>query len=345
MDTVGRVHAADFGLWGRCGRALTAISPRRSGVTRREDEVLGAVVARLSNAEIAAKLFISERTVESHVSSLLRKLGGSDRVDLVERVRALTADEAADPSRTGRRRGAARALPCRSARIAAVMTTPAASSPQLGRCRILTIIGPGGVGKSRLTRHVAHHVADDYDDGVLWVELDPLRDARGGPECRRRNAPPDRPVRRERHQTRRRCARGPPPTRGAGQLRARRRRRCRTRAVRLGGGARRRRDVDQPGTAARRRRARRRPRSALGRGRRRAVRRPGCGADVDDRSRLAIRWWPTSSPGSIASPWRSSSGRRGWRHSASRVCATRCASHSTSSTAAGATAAPASARC
>ena len=42
------------------------------GVTRRESEVLDAVVERLSNAEIAAKLFVSERTVESHVSALLR---------------------------------------------------------------------------------------------------------------------------------------------------------------------------------------------------------------------------------------------------------------------------------
>ena len=60
-------------------------------VTRREEEVLGAVVARLSNAEIAAKLFISTRTVESHVSSLLRKLGGRDRSDLIERARVMAA--------------------------------------------------------------------------------------------------------------------------------------------------------------------------------------------------------------------------------------------------------------
>lgn len=54
--------------------------------------MLGAVVERLSNAEIAAKLFVSERTVESHVSSLLRKLGARDRMDLIERARSLAGD-------------------------------------------------------------------------------------------------------------------------------------------------------------------------------------------------------------------------------------------------------------
>ena len=57
--------------------------PGFSPLTARELEILDCIARGLSNKEMAAQLSISDQTVKNHITSLLRKLGVSDRTQAV----------------------------------------------------------------------------------------------------------------------------------------------------------------------------------------------------------------------------------------------------------------------
>ena len=51
-----------------------------NSLTKREYEVLTLIAEGLSNKDIADRLFISEKTVKNHVSSIFKKIGVNDRI-------------------------------------------------------------------------------------------------------------------------------------------------------------------------------------------------------------------------------------------------------------------------
>jgi DNA-binding CsgD family transcriptional regulator len=148
--------------------AVSSQASATAGISAREAEVLTLVAQHLSNAEIGARLFISVRTVETHVSSLLRKLGVPDRRGLAQ-----LAAELAEAERSG----------------AAVTRLPSPLTPFVGRTREcaalgeaiklhrqVTAVGPGGVGKTRLALAVAAEAAGDFGDGAWFIDLVPITD-------------------------------------------------------------------------------------------------------------------------------------------------------------------------
>ncbi len=73
-------------------RRTTRANP--AGLTRREAQVLALLAEGLTNPVIATRLFLSPRTVEHHVSAVLRKLGCASRRDAPAAARALGLDVA-----------------------------------------------------------------------------------------------------------------------------------------------------------------------------------------------------------------------------------------------------------
>ncbi|MGN6173739.1 MAG: LuxR C-terminal-related transcriptional regulator [Streptosporangiaceae bacterium] len=135
-----------------------------AGMSAREAEVLDAVAAHLSNAQIAGRLHISARTVESHVRSLLRKFGAADRRELAALAPAATSQVAAVglpapwTSFVGRERERATVLAA------------------LGKARLVTLVGPGGVGKTRLAVEAARDAASLFPSGCAFADLVPVRE-------------------------------------------------------------------------------------------------------------------------------------------------------------------------
>ena len=136
-------------------------------LTQRELEVLHLKARRRTNAEIADQLFISLTTVKWHVRQIYNKLGVNNRAEAIASARQLGLLE----QRREKKKRPQSNLPTPLTpfigrerelhHLSTLLTDP--------HSRLVTVTGPGGIGKTRLAVQVADMLGDRFANGVCWV--------------------------------------------------------------------------------------------------------------------------------------------------------------------------------
>jgi predicted ATPase/DNA-binding CsgD family transcriptional regulator/transcriptional regulator with XRE-family HTH domain len=158
----------------------------RAGLTQEElAERARVSVATIGAIEEARRQGSHPRTLRSLVAALgLTPEEGADLAQAsrherhaARTVEAVAPELVAGPpmARPGRLPAAPTALIGREADVAAVAELLRPPAPAT---RLLTLLGPGGVGKTRLALASAAALADGYADGAAWVDLGPVHDHR-----------------------------------------------------------------------------------------------------------------------------------------------------------------------
>ncbi len=143
-------------------------------LTWREQDILVLLAERLTNQEIAQRLHLAESTVKDYVGNILSKLYVKNRREAVERATELGLlgrdRETAFVSQTN--------LPPERTPFVGRKSELTEIRQQLGKTRLLSLVGPGGIGKTRLALKAAEKATDDFEDGVFFVPLAPIRSSR-----------------------------------------------------------------------------------------------------------------------------------------------------------------------
>ncbi len=144
------------------------------------------MAAGLTQEALAERASLSTRAV-SDLERGLSRAPRYDTLDLLTRAMNLEAEPRAALVAAARP-----ALPREDAKAAPLQVLPFPPTALLGReqeiaqalglvrergVRLLTVTGPGGVGKTRLALELAHDLRADFADGLAWIDLTVLRDS------------------------------------------------------------------------------------------------------------------------------------------------------------------------
>ena len=143
-------------------------------LTERERDISRLIVDGLSNHEIAQELVLTHGTIKWYCGQIYSKLGVSNRAEAIKSIQTLRITE----------NSASESLSSGKTRLPTPLTPFIGRQREMGEIRhllktnrLLTLTGVGGTGKTRLALVVAAETADDFADGVTFVDLAPLSDA------------------------------------------------------------------------------------------------------------------------------------------------------------------------
>lgn len=181
----------DFELSAR-RRTLTQ-SGRRLRIGSRAMDILLLLADRsgelVTKDEIQARvwpgIFVDDASLRVHLSSL-RKAMGSQGAEVIHTVAGRGYIFVPPVARSAEAEPAARStqplqLPLRLDRLIGRSAVVESLASQLLERRFVTVVGPGGIGKTSVALEVATRLADDFDDGVRFVDLAMLEDPETAP--------------------------------------------------------------------------------------------------------------------------------------------------------------------
>jgi len=151
----------------------TLLSP----LTRREQEVLELMAFGLANKEIADRLSLSRRTVESHIDHVLGKLNAPTRARAVVEARragllgGTTISDAASSADSGPNN-----LPFQLTTLLGREQDLVDAKSFLEAHRLVTLSGSGGVGKTRLALRMGVDLLGLYPNGAWLCDFSPISD-------------------------------------------------------------------------------------------------------------------------------------------------------------------------
>ncbi len=160
--------------------------PLAEPLTERELEILTLLTEGLNNGEIAERLYLSLSTIKWYKKQIYSKLDVHNREAAIVRAQSLGLVSGSDPTSSEAARDLPEDYTLVVAPIAGSAPFPLQTTPLIGReaevaaladlirdpaNRLVSVLAPGGMGKTRLALEVGTQIASDFKQGVVFIAL------------------------------------------------------------------------------------------------------------------------------------------------------------------------------